>query len=66
MRPVLIENPSLTGKDLKAYNVIILANGVPNLTKGTETALKEWVAAGGVLIATGRLAHGLANKGLSL
>ena len=48
MRPVLIENPSLTGKDLKAYNVIILAYGVPNLTKGTETALKEWVAAGGV------------------
>ena len=64
MRPVLIENPSLTGKDLKAYNVIILANGVPNLTKGTETALKEWVAAGGVLIATGKASAWASKQGL--
>lgn len=54
MRPVLIENPSLTLKDLQAYNVIIMANGISLLNKTSEAALKDWVAAGGTLIVTGK------------
>ncbi|MDR1631984.1 MAG: peptidase M14 [Dysgonamonadaceae bacterium] len=54
MQPTLIERTTLTAKDLQTYNVIVMANGVPNLTKSSETALKEWIAAGGTLIATGQ------------
>jgi hypothetical protein len=54
MRPVLIESSSLTAKQLQAYNIVIMANGTPNIDKAGETALKEWVAAGGTLIATGK------------
>ena len=64
MRPVLIEDPSLTSKDLKEYNVIILANGVPSLTESTVSALKEWTAAGGVLIATGKASTWVSKQGL--
>ena len=55
MRPTLIEaTTTLTPKKLQRYNVIILANGVPALTKSSEKALKDWVAAGGTLIASGK------------
>jgi hypothetical protein len=54
MRPVLIENRQLSAKDLQAYNVVVMANGLPTLDKVSETALKDWVAAGGTLIATGK------------
>jgi hypothetical protein len=64
MRPVLIESLSLTAKELQAYNVIILPNGIPNLNKTGEAALKEWVAAGGTLIATGKAYEWLDKNGL--
>lgn len=64
MRPVLIENPSLSESDLQKYNVLILANGVPSLTKDTETAIKNWVSTGGTLIATGKAALWAAKQGL--
>lgn len=54
MKPVMIKKNNLTEKVLKNYNVIIIPNGVPNLTAGGEEALKHWVAAGGTLIATGK------------
>ena len=54
MRPVLIENRQLSAKELQAYNVVVMANGLPALDKTSESALKEWVAAGGTLIATGK------------
>ena len=34
--------------------MIILANGIPDLTKESEKALKDWVANGGTLIAPGK------------
>jgi hypothetical protein len=61
MRPVLIENRQLSAKDLQAYNIIIMANGAPSLDKTSETALKEWVDAGGTLIVTGK-AYEWVNK----
>jgi Zinc carboxypeptidase. len=54
MRPVLIENHSFTLKDLLDYTVIILPNGIPTLNASSEAALKDWVASGGTLVATGR------------
>ncbi|MDR2809605.1 MAG: peptidase M14 [Tannerellaceae bacterium] len=54
MQPTLIEAGSLTPRMLHRYNVIVMANGVPALSKETEAALKEWVGQGGTLIATGR------------
>jgi hypothetical protein len=54
MHPTLIERTALTAKDLQTYNVIVAANGVPSLTKASEAALKDWVAAGGTLIASGK------------
>ncbi|WP_455668575.1 M14 family metallopeptidase [Phocaeicola sp.] len=54
MCPVLIESNILTAKKLQAYNVIVMANGVPALGKASETALKEWIGNGGTLIATGK------------
>lgn len=62
MRPTLIEaTATLTPEKLQRYNVIILANGVPNLTKRSEDALRAWVAAGGTLIASGK-AYTWVNK----
>lgn len=61
MRPTLIESTALTSQKLQRYNVIVLANGVPKLPKESEAALKEWVADGGTLIATGK-AYSWVNK----
>ena len=54
MQPALIESTSLTPRMLRRYNVIVMANGVPALSKETESALREWVGEGGSLITTGR------------
>ena len=54
MRPVLIEDNILTAKKLQPYNVIVMANGVPALSKTSTAILKEWVGNGGTLIATGK------------
>jgi hypothetical protein len=64
MRPVLIESPSLTDKDLQAYNIIIMANGIPNLSKTSEAALKDWIAAGGTLIAGGKACEWVNETGI--
>ncbi|MDR3118291.1 MAG: peptidase M14 [Mediterranea sp.] len=64
MRPVLIENRQLSAKELQAYNVVVAANGLPALNKVSETALKEWVAAGGTLIATGKAYEWVDKAGL--
>jgi hypothetical protein len=61
MRPVLIENSSLTAKDLQAYNIIVMADGTPNLSKTSETNIKEWIAGGGTLIVCGK-AYAWANE----
>jgi hypothetical protein len=54
MQPTLIERTTLTAKDLQSYNVIVMSDGVPSLTKDSETALKDWIATGGTLIASGQ------------
>ncbi|KAA6329383.1 hypothetical protein EZS27_021808 [termite gut metagenome] len=59
--PTLIESTTLTPRELQRYTVIIMADGVPNLTKSSESALKEWVANGGTLIASGK-AHAWMNQ----
>lgn len=66
MRPTLIEtaNTPLTPTKLQRYNTIILANGVPHLTAASERALKEWVAAGGTLIAEGKAYSWVSDAGL--
>lgn len=64
MEPVLIESNTLTAKKLSPYNVIILANGVPDLTKKSEEALKQWVAEGGTLIATGKAYKWVSDNGM--
>jgi hypothetical protein len=64
MRPVLIESTSLTAKQLQNYNVVIVPNGTPNLSKTSEEALKTWVEAGGTLIATGKAYAWATQNGL--
>lgn len=61
MRPVLIESAALTQKKLSAYNVLIMAGGTPTLTEASCEAIKEWVAGGGTLIATGA-SHAFVEK----
>lgn len=54
MRPVIMECNALTLSKLQGYNTLIMAGNVPNaLTKEHAAAIKEWVALGGTLIATG-------------
>lgn len=64
MRPTLIESNILTTKKLQNYNVIVMANGVPSLSKASETALKEWISNGGTLIATGKAYEWVNDAGL--
>ncbi|GHV48919.1 peptidase M14 [Bacteroidia bacterium] len=64
MQPTLIETTVLTSVMLQRYTVIIMANGVPALTKESETALKEWVSNGGTLIATGKASTWVNRTGL--
>ena len=64
MQPVMIENVELTANKLKPYNVIVMANGLPSLSKSSTEALKAWVGAGGTLIATGKAWKWLADNGL--
>lgn len=64
MQPTLIESNLLTAKKIASYNVIIIANGIPTLTKTSETALKEWVGNGGTLIATGKAYEWVNNAGI--
>lgn len=61
MRPTLIESSVLTTQKLQRYNVIVMANGVPDLSKTSEAALTQWVSDGGTLIATGK-AYAWARK----
>ena len=60
----LIESNILTGKQLQRYNVIVMANGNPALSKASEEALTEWVNNGGTLIASGRACHWVNRVGL--
>jgi hypothetical protein len=64
MQPVMIENTTLTPTKLRKYNVIVLPNGIPNLPKSSVDALKEWVAEGGTLIATGKAWKWVKDNGL--
>lgn len=64
MCPVLIESNVLTPKKLAPYNVLIVANGVPALTADSREALKNWVADGGTLIATGKAHELLSTTGV--
>lgn len=65
MSPTLIETTSaLTPKKLSRYNVIILANGIPGLSKESEKALKDWVADGGTLIASGKAYAWVSKSGI--
>lgn len=64
MQPVMIENLDLTAKKLSPYNVIVLANGIPSLSKSSSEVLKNWVAAGGTLIATGKAWKWVKDNGL--
>lgn len=64
MCPVLIENTTLTAKKLAPYNVIIVANGVPALNSDSRQALKNWVADGGTLIASGKAYELLTSTGM--
>lgn len=64
MRPVMIETNTLTDKKLSEYNVIVLPNGVPTLTKASNDALKKWVGEGGTLIAIGKAWEWVKDNGL--
>ncbi|MDR2763819.1 MAG: peptidase M14 [Tannerella sp.] len=64
MQPVLIENRQLSIGDLQAYTAVIMANGLPALDKASEAALKEWVEAGGTLIATGKACEWVDKAGI--
>jgi hypothetical protein len=64
MQPVLIERTALTAKDLQPYNVIVMSDGVPSLTKESEAALKDWVAAGGTLIVSGEAYEWVNHTGI--
>lgn len=63
MPPVLIDFNTLHKADLNKYNVIIMANGEPNVpvSPSAYSKLKKWVNDGGVLIATGS-ASSLTNQ----
>lgn len=65
MRPTLIdESVALTPKKLARYSVVILANGAPKLSKASEEALRDWVAAGGTLIASGKAQAWIGRMGI--
>lgn len=64
MKPTLIEKQVLTSSQLNGYNVIVMANGVPTLTESSKNALKEWVANGGTLIATGKAYQWVNDAGI--
>lgn len=64
MKPVMLKKTNLTDKILGNYNVIVMSNGIPALTKGSEEALKKWVADGGTLIAYGKSYGYLKSLGL--
>ena len=65
MRPTLIdESVALTPKKLARYSVVVLANGTPKLSKSSEEALKDWVAAGGTLIASGKAQAWIVRMGI--
>jgi hypothetical protein len=61
MQPTLIESATLTPAMLRRYNVIVMANGVPALSREAEAALTTWVREGGTLIASGR-AYAFVNR----
>ena len=64
MQPVLIESKEITSKKLQPYNTIILANGIPDIGKTGNAALKEWIENGGTLIATGKAYEWVADMGI--
>jgi len=64
MQPVMIEKNDLTAKKLKSYNIIVLANGLPSLSKSSCAVIKDWIAAGGTLIATGKAWKWVKDNGL--
>lgn len=64
MQPVLIESKEITSSKLQPYNTIILANGIPDIGKAGNAALKEWIGNGGTLIATGKAYEWVADMGI--
>jgi len=62
MCPTLIESNDLTVEKLQKYNVVVMANGIPNFDKASEKSLKEWITNGGTLIATGKAYEWLNNE----
>jgi len=64
MQPVLIEEKEITSKSLQPYNTIILANGIPDIGKTGNAALKGWIENGGTLIATGKAYEWVADMGI--
>jgi len=64
MCPTLIERTILSSSDLQRYNVIIIADGIPHLTKPSEAVLKDWIGNGGTLIATGKAGKWAIDMGL--
>lgn len=56
MPPTLIDYSTLGTADLSKYNVLIMANGTPTraLSSAVTENIRQWVSAGGTLIATGR------------
>ena len=65
----MLDAPSLSNYDLRRYNVLILppsGDGLDSLLKLHAAALREWVRAGGTLIACGNAAGRVANRSLEL
>jgi hypothetical protein len=53
MKPVLLDQASLTTANLSEYNVIIIPSGRVSFSGGLDTKIAGWIRDGGTLIAVG-------------
>ncbi|GHU83450.1 peptidase M14 [Bacteroidia bacterium] len=53
MKPVLLDQATLSSADLNEFNVIIIPSGRVSLSNGLDTKIAGWVRNGGTLIASG-------------
>ncbi len=62
LAPVLLDAARMSGTDLSAYQVVVLADGSPAAAQAEQ--LKNFVSSGGTLIATGSALRWLGARGL--
>jgi hypothetical protein len=62
LRASYLDAQSIGGADLRRYNVLILPDGNPSSLKNGMGALKDWMTAGGTLVAIGSSAEAFAKE----